>query len=162
MVQSPSWEANWFAASQEIPRISRKQKVHYRTHEINITIRPLKYMANVSTHLGYLQANILHKINYSCMCTLIVDRLNYRSSLKKGSHTSITVFQLKYMVDTKTTVISQIYVLYIIKSIGARGGTFGWGTALQAGRLRVRLPMVPLEFCVYIILPAAPWGRISL
>jgi len=23
MVQSPSWEANWFAASQEIPRISR-------------------------------------------------------------------------------------------------------------------------------------------
>jgi len=22
MVQSPSWEANWFAASQEIPRIS--------------------------------------------------------------------------------------------------------------------------------------------
>ena len=23
MVQSPSWKANWFAASQEIPRISR-------------------------------------------------------------------------------------------------------------------------------------------
>jgi len=23
MVQSPSWEANWFAASQEIPRISQ-------------------------------------------------------------------------------------------------------------------------------------------
>jgi len=33
MVQSPSWEANWFAASQEIPRISRNPKVHYRTHE---------------------------------------------------------------------------------------------------------------------------------
>ena len=32
MVQSPSWEANWFAASQEIPRISRNPKVHYRTH----------------------------------------------------------------------------------------------------------------------------------
>jgi len=32
-VQSPSWEANWFAASQEIPRISRKPKVHYRTHK---------------------------------------------------------------------------------------------------------------------------------
>ena len=25
MVQSPSWEANWFAASQEIPRISRPE-----------------------------------------------------------------------------------------------------------------------------------------
>jgi len=33
MVQSPSWEANWFAASQEIPRISRNPKVHYRTHK---------------------------------------------------------------------------------------------------------------------------------
>jgi len=33
MVQSPSWEANWFAASQEIPRITRNPKVHYRTHK---------------------------------------------------------------------------------------------------------------------------------
>jgi len=32
MVQSPSWEANWFAASQEILPISRNPKVHYRTH----------------------------------------------------------------------------------------------------------------------------------
>jgi len=32
-VQSPSWAANWFAASQEIPRISRNSKVHYRTHK---------------------------------------------------------------------------------------------------------------------------------
>ena len=33
MVQSPSWEANLFAASEEIPRISRNPKVHYRTHK---------------------------------------------------------------------------------------------------------------------------------
>jgi len=33
MVQSPSWEANWFAASQEIPRISRNPKVLYSTHK---------------------------------------------------------------------------------------------------------------------------------
>jgi len=33
MVQSPSWEANWFAVSQETPRISRNPKVHYRTHK---------------------------------------------------------------------------------------------------------------------------------
>jgi len=33
MVQSPSWEANWFAASQEIPLISRNPNVHYHTHK---------------------------------------------------------------------------------------------------------------------------------
>jgi len=36
MVQSPSWEANWFAASQEIPRISRNQKVQYRTYKLKV------------------------------------------------------------------------------------------------------------------------------
>ena len=34
MVQSPSWEANRFEASQEIPRISRNLKVHYRTTSV--------------------------------------------------------------------------------------------------------------------------------
>ena len=32
-MQSPSWEANWCAASQEIPRILWNSKVHYRTHK---------------------------------------------------------------------------------------------------------------------------------
>ena len=33
MVQNPSWEANWFAPSQDILRISRNPKVHYHTHK---------------------------------------------------------------------------------------------------------------------------------
>ena len=33
MQQSPSWEANWFSASQEIPRILLKPKVHYRIYK---------------------------------------------------------------------------------------------------------------------------------
>ena len=33
MVQSSSWEANWFAASQEITRISRNPKAHLRIHK---------------------------------------------------------------------------------------------------------------------------------
>ena len=36
----------------------------------------------------------------------------------------------------------------------------GWGTALQAGKSRVRFPMVSLLYFIDIILPAAqwPWG----
>ena len=48
--------------------------------------------------------------------------------------------------------------MYILR--GVRGGAVGWGTAVQAGRSRVRFPMVSLEFFIDIILPATlwPWG----
>ena len=43
---------------------------------------------------------------------------------------------------------------------GAHSGAVGLGTALQAGRSRVRFPMVSLEFFIDIILPTAllSWG----
>ena len=33
MMQIHSWQANWFEASEVIPRNSRNPKVHYRTHK---------------------------------------------------------------------------------------------------------------------------------
>jgi len=44
MVQSPSWEANWFAASQEIPHISWNPKDHYCTHKRPPQILYIKFV----------------------------------------------------------------------------------------------------------------------
>ena len=63
MVQSPSWEANWFAASQETPRISRNPKVHYRTHKrpppFSILGQPNPVHIPTS-HLLEIRPNIIH------------------------------------------------------------------------------------------------------
>ena len=63
MVQSPSWEANWFAASQEIPRISRNPKVHYRTHKRPPPV-PILGQPNpvhiTTSHLLEIHPNIIH------------------------------------------------------------------------------------------------------
>ena len=63
MVQSPSWEANWFAASQQIPRISRNPKFHYRTHK---HLPPLCILGQPNpvhiptSHLPEIHPNIIH------------------------------------------------------------------------------------------------------
>ena len=63
MVQSLSWEANWFAASQEFPRISRNPKVHYRTHKHPPTISILGQPNPVhipTFHFLEIRPNIIH------------------------------------------------------------------------------------------------------
>ena len=63
MVQSPSWAADWFAASQEIPRISRNPKVHYRTHKRQSSV-PILGQPNPihipTTHLLEIHPNTIH------------------------------------------------------------------------------------------------------
>ena len=63
MVQSPSWQADWFAASQEIPCISRNPKVHYRTYKrptpVFITGQPNPVHIPTS-HLLKIHPNIIH------------------------------------------------------------------------------------------------------
>jgi len=59
MEHSPSWEANWFAASQEIPRISWNPKVHYRTHKRPPTVSILGPPNPVHIPTSYLLKSIL-------------------------------------------------------------------------------------------------------
>ena len=63
MVQSPSLEANWFAASQEIPRILWNPKVHYRTHKrpppVPVLGQPNPVHIPIS-HLLEIHPNIIH------------------------------------------------------------------------------------------------------
>jgi len=63
MVQSPSWAANWFAASQEIPCISRNTMVHYCTQKrpppVSILGQPNPVHIPTS-HLLEIRPNIIH------------------------------------------------------------------------------------------------------
>ena len=63
MVHSPSCEGNWFAASQEIPRISRNPNVHYRTHKRPPPLFILGQPNPVhipTSHLLEIRPNIIH------------------------------------------------------------------------------------------------------
>jgi hypothetical protein len=79
---------------------------------------------------------------------------HYKSSKR------LELFSRRHHIMSQTTWIFTIDFLKIHLNIsqlcqGFRGGAVGWGTALQAGRSRVRFPMLSLDFFIDIILPAA-------
>ena len=57
--------------------------------------------------------------------------------------------------NNAVTLHSEFHNIIIIIIIGERGGEVDWGTVIQAGKSRVRFPMVSVEFFNDIILPAA-------
>jgi hypothetical protein len=58
----------------------------------------------------------------------------------------------------RNIVLPVLFEFYLdILCIGARGSIVGCGTLVQAGRLRIRVPMRLLNFSIDHILPAALW-----
>ena len=87
-VQSPSWAATWFAASQEVPRISRNLKVHYRTHKRPPPVSILGQTNPVHmpiSHLLEIHPNIIHpstpkSVNYQ-KAKIVLYRIWYHHTL---------------------------------------------------------------------------------
>jgi hypothetical protein len=53
MKHNPSWEANRFAACQEIPCILRNPEIHYRIHKWPPPVSILRQLNPVHTHISH-------------------------------------------------------------------------------------------------------------
>jgi hypothetical protein len=111
MVQSPSWEANRFAASQEIPHISRDPKVHYRTHNRPPLVSILGQPNPVHMPTSYL---------------LEIHPNNIHPFTPRSPHWSLT-----YLLTRRCTVLfEQVNGLQLVKKFPAFHGTRKFITAL--------------------------------
>ena len=133
MVLSPSWEANWFAASQEIPRISRNPKVHYRTHKrpppVSILGQPNPVHIPTS-HFLEIHPNIIHPSTPRSP--------QWSPSLRFPHHDTVHPPLLTHTRHMPSP---------------SHSSRFYHPAALQIERSLVRFQMVSLEFFIDIILP---------
>ena len=116
---------------------------------------------------GYLKTGAIHSSETSVISyTTMLQILDRYSSVSRTCGCCTIVQESEWLLSEWMALCTLLQSNgHCMLRSGISGGIHQWrGTTLQAGRSRVRFPMVSLEFFVGIILPAAlwPWGRFSL
>ena len=147
MVQSPSWEANWSAASQEIPRISRNPKVHYRTHKrpppLCILGQP-NPVHKPTSHLLEIHPNIIHpstprspqwspSLRFPQQDTIHPHLLTHTRHMPSPSHSNLTGYILS------NTLFTTLLICFIIAFVAEKGSLH---------KVRIKLFSIWFSFCV--------------
>jgi hypothetical protein len=152
-------------------------------HEVSLSCSHFLSLSKLPTTVWNSE---LHLTSIRCFEQLVVEIMHINVLLNLNNHCFIIYLHVSKKVETSERKLvfrnsSHNFLLQLFSSVqllkhvwgilplvlsasGVHGSTFGWGIALQAGRSRVRFPMVSLEFFIDIILPAAllPWGWHSL
>ena len=170
MVQSPSWAANWFAASQEMPHISRNPKVHYRIHKRPPLVCILGQPNPVhipTSHLLEIHPNIIHSstprspqwtpsLRFPQQDSIQPTHLTHTRHMPKPSHYIYSFYNTKLLAGTvhlyfSIAKYSSFLLQMLVMLLGWIPESFerGRGLQLHGTDRRVRFYTHPLLHFIY-------------